>query len=68
MTRIILLKIFGPKLKDKIMAQANIVSQLKDKILAFQPDAKVEQVGYVLEVADGVVRATDFQRLGVWKW
>ncbi|MEK7617757.1 MAG: F0F1 ATP synthase subunit alpha [Patescibacteria group bacterium] len=46
------------------MAQANIVSQLKDKILAFQPDAKVEQVGYVLEVADGVVRATGLSEAG----
>jgi len=35
-----------------------IVKQLKDKILSFQPDAKVEKVGTVLEVADGVARVS----------
>ena len=29
------------------MESTNIVSQLKDKILSFQPDAKVEKVGTV---------------------
>ncbi|MCX6797075.1 MAG: F0F1 ATP synthase subunit alpha [Candidatus Doudnabacteria bacterium] len=36
----------------------NIVSQLKDKILAFQPNVKVEKIGTVLEVADGVARVS----------
>ena len=36
----------------------NIVEQLKEKILAFQPGAKVEKVGTVLEVADGVARVS----------
>src|SRR6185369_2845350 len=39
------------------MAQ-NIVQQLKDKILEFQPDVKVEKVGTVLEVGDGVARVS----------
>lgn len=38
------------------MASTNIVEQLKNKIASFQPQAKVEKVGYVLEVADGVAR------------
>ncbi len=33
-----------------------IVKQLKEKILSFQPSASVEKVGTVLEVADGVAR------------
>ncbi len=37
------------------MAQ-NLVEQLKEKILSFQPDVKVEKVGTVLEVGDGVAR------------
>ncbi len=36
----------------------NITEQLKDKILAFQPSAKVEKVGTVLEVGDGVARVS----------
>ena len=40
------------------MPNQNIVEQLKDKILAFQPGAKVEKVGTVLEVADGVARVS----------
>ncbi len=39
------------------MAQ-NITEQLKSKILAFQPSAKVEKVGTVLEVGDGVARVS----------
>jgi F-type H+-transporting ATPase subunit alpha len=34
----------------------NILRQLKEKILSFQPSAKVEKVGTVLEVGDGVAR------------
>ncbi len=40
------------------MASTNLVSQLKEKILAFQPQAKVEKVGTVLEVGDGVARVS----------
>src|SRR5215813_4565707 len=40
------------------MATTNIVEQLKSKIAAFQPDAKVEKVGTVLEVGDGVARVS----------
>jgi F-type H+-transporting ATPase subunit alpha len=40
------------------MAQNNLVAQLKDKILEFQPTAKVEKVGTVLEVGDGVARVS----------
>ncbi len=40
------------------MANQNIVSQLKEKILSFQPGAKVEKVGTVLEVGDGVARVS----------
>ena len=36
----------------------NIVEQLKTKIAGFQPGVKVEQVGTVLEVADGVARVS----------
>ena len=36
----------------------NLVSQLKEKILQFQPDVKVEKVGTVLEVGDGVARVS----------
>ncbi len=36
----------------------NIVEQLKTKITAFQPGAKVEKVGTVLEVGDGVARVS----------
>ena len=39
------------------MAQ-NLVEQLKTKILQFQPDVKVEKVGTVLEVGDGVARVS----------
>jgi len=34
----------------------NLTQQLKEKILSFQPSAKVEKVGTVLEVGDGVAR------------
>ena len=40
------------------MANTNLVSQLKDKILEFQAGAKVEKVGTVLEVGDGVARVS----------
>ncbi len=40
------------------MAQSNIVEQLKEKILEFQPKATVEKVGTVLEVGDGVARVS----------
>jgi len=40
------------------MSNNNVISQLKDKILAFQPDIKVEKVGTVLEVGDGVARVS----------
>src|SRR6185369_3625723 len=40
------------------MAQANIVEQLKEKISAFSADVKVEKVGTVLEVGDGVARVS----------
>ena len=43
--------------KGKFMAQ-NIVEQLKNKIAAFQTDVKVEKVGTVLEVGDGVARVS----------
>jgi len=36
----------------------NITEQLKSKILAFQPQAKVEKVGTVIEVGDGVARVS----------
>jgi F-type H+-transporting ATPase subunit alpha len=39
------------------MAQ-NITEQLKEKILNFQPKAKIEKVGTVLEVGDGVARVS----------
>ncbi len=38
------------------MSQTNLIEQLKSKINAFEPSAKVEKVGYVLEVADGIAR------------
>ncbi|MDZ4243957.1 MAG: F0F1 ATP synthase subunit alpha [Candidatus Doudnabacteria bacterium] len=38
------------------MANANLIQQLKDKILKFQPDVKIEKVGTVLEVGDGIAR------------
>jgi F-type H+-transporting ATPase subunit alpha len=40
------------------MANQNLVQQLKTKILDFQATAKVEKVGTVLEVADGVARVS----------
>lgn len=40
------------------MANTNIVNQLKDKIANFAPDVKVEKVGTVLEVGDGVARVS----------
>ncbi len=40
------------------MANQNIVQQLKTKILDFQATVKVEKVGTVLEVADGVARVS----------
>jgi F-type H+-transporting ATPase subunit alpha len=40
------------------MASTNIVEQLKNKIAAFQTDIKVEKVGTVLEVGDGVARVS----------
>lgn len=40
------------------MANTNIVEQLKNKIASFQPDVKVEKVGTVLEVGDGVARVS----------
>src|SRR5271170_935866 len=39
------------------MAQ-NIVEQLKVKIAGFQPGVKIEKVGTVLEVGDGVARVS----------
>ena len=38
------------------MANQNIVEQLKTKIAGFEPGVKVEKVGTVLEVGDGVAR------------
>lgn len=38
------------------MASTNIVEQLKNKIASFSADIKVEKVGTVLEVGDGVAR------------
>lgn len=40
----------------KFMPQANLIEQLKSKITNFEPGAKIEKVGYVLEVADGIAR------------
>lgn len=40
------------------MANSNLVTQLKDKITSFAPDVKVEKVGTVLEVGDGVARVS----------
>lgn len=40
------------------MASTNIVEQLKNKIAAFNTDVKVEKVGTVLEVGDGVARVS----------
>jgi F-type H+-transporting ATPase subunit alpha len=40
------------------MASTNIVEQLKNKITAFQTDVKIEKVGTVLEVGDGVARVS----------
>ena len=40
------------------MSNTNIVEQLKNKIAAFQADVKVEKVGTVLEVGDGVARVS----------
>jgi F-type H+/Na+-transporting ATPase subunit alpha len=38
------------------MSNSNLISQLKEKILDFEPNVKVEKVGTVLEVGDGVAR------------
>jgi F-type H+-transporting ATPase subunit alpha len=46
------------KFKLITMANTNIVEQLKNKIAAFQTDVKVEKVGTVLEVGDGVARVS----------
>ncbi len=46
------------------MANTNIVQQLKEKILEFQPKAKVEKVGTVLEVGDGVARISGLTDIG----
>jgi F-type H+-transporting ATPase subunit alpha len=46
------------------MASTNIVEQLKDKIAKFQPDVKVEKVGTVLEVGDGVARVSGLTEVG----
>ncbi len=46
------------------MANQNITQQLKDKILSFQPGAKVEKVGTVLEVGDGVARISGLTQVG----
>ncbi|MDE2312297.1 MAG: F0F1 ATP synthase subunit alpha [Patescibacteria group bacterium] len=40
------------------MANTNVVEQLKKKIESYQPDVKVEKVGTVLEVGDGVARVS----------
>ena len=40
------------------MAQSNIVEQLKKKIEIFSTDVKMEKVGTVLEVGDGVARVS----------
>ncbi len=40
------------------MPNQNIVEQLKQKITAFSADVKVEKVGTVLEVGDGVARVS----------
>lgn len=45
------------------MAQ-NIVEQLKVKIAGFQPGVKVEKVGTVLEVGDGVARVSGLTEVG----
>ncbi len=45
------------------MANQNLVSQLKEKILDFQATAKVEKVGTVLEVADGVARVSGLSQV-----
>jgi len=39
-----------------MLTSEQIVKQLKEKISAFSADVKVEKVGTVLEVADGVAR------------
>ena len=44
------------------MTNANLIRQLKEKILKFQPDVKVEKVGTVLEVGDGVARISGLTR------
>ncbi len=40
------------------MSNTNIVEQLKEKISAFNADIKVEKIGTVLEVGDGVARVS----------
>ena len=42
----------------------NIVEQLKTKIAGFQPGVKVEKVGTVLEVGDGVARVSGLTEVG----
>jgi F-type H+-transporting ATPase subunit alpha len=44
------------------MANTNIVERLKDKISAFSADVKVEKVGTVLEVGDGVARISGLKQ------
>jgi len=46
------------------MANQNIVEQLKNKIANFQTDVKVEKVGTVLEVGDGVARVSGLTSVG----
>ncbi len=46
------------------MPNANIVEQLKDKISSFQPNVKIEKVGTVLEVGDGVARISGLTEVG----
>ncbi|MFA5990796.1 MAG: F0F1 ATP synthase subunit alpha [Candidatus Doudnabacteria bacterium] len=41
----------------------NLTQQLKEKILGFQPSAKVEKVGTVLEVGDGVARVSGLSQV-----
>jgi F-type H+-transporting ATPase subunit alpha len=45
------------------MAQ-NIIEQLKTKISAYQPGVKVEKVGTVLEIGDGVARVSGLTEIG----
>ncbi|GAC1412685.1 MAG: F0F1 ATP synthase subunit alpha [Candidatus Doudnabacteria bacterium] len=46
------------------MNNEKIIQNLKDKISSFSPDVKVEKVGTVLEVGDGIARVSGLSQVG----